>query len=272
MQPYLVKEIRNDNDEVVHSFIPQVLRTISDRQSLDTLKVYLQGVVDYGTAMQTKLSYIDIAGKTGTAEKIIAGEKTYSKDKYTSLFAGFFPVDEPRYVMVIIFDETDYTYHYASASAVPVFKEVVERVLNHSENFVIADIKESEASYIRMPDILGKSREEVDKILDKQEIQCNYIIKSDCGCVTNQYPQPGVSFNGNEKVIVILDTDKVEQDTAILDYIMPDFTGLTVRRALTLANKKNIKLRIKGHGTIVGQSVASGTKTGFGDICLITAK
>lgn len=271
MQPYLVKEIRNDKNEIVEKITPKVLRTISNKHSLDTLKVYLRNVVDYGTAVATKLDYIDIAGKTGTAEKIIKGETTYSKDKYTSLFAGFFPVDNPRYAMVIVFDEPDYTYHYSSASAVPVFKEIVERMLNHSDNDLIADLKGTGIHYTTMPDITGKTREESIEILQKKNIKYNLLIKNP-GVVTNQYPQPGVAFNSNEKVIIILDKEEIQKSQIDLDYQMPNLTGLTVRKALDIALKCNIRLSIKGNGIIYNQSISAGSKTEYGEICQIKAK
>ena len=53
MQPHLVKEIKGKNDRIIASYKPKIMRTISDNRSLDTLKVFLKSVVDYGTATPT---------------------------------------------------------------------------------------------------------------------------------------------------------------------------------------------------------------------------
>jgi len=271
MQPYLVKEIRDIDNNLIKEFKPKKIRNISDKKSLDTLKVFLRNVVDYGTATLTRLNYLEIAGKTGTAEKIIKGEKEYSKDKYTSVFCGFFPFKEPRYIMVILFDEPDYDYHFASLSAVPTFKDIVVSMLNRPDNSIITEIKEMNIDYEVMPDLMGRSPEEVQKILLKKKIMYNIISGSENGSVIDQFPQPGVEFDISEKVIVILDKEPEPKDEEVLDYTMPDLQGLTVRNALYSAVKRNIKLSVKGAGIVISQSIPPGTKTGYGEKCNIVA-
>jgi len=53
---------------------------------------------------------------------------------------------------------------------------------------------------------------------------------------------------------------------------MPDLAGLTVRNALYMANRRNIKLTVKGAGTVRSQSIQPGSKTGFGEKCLVVAR
>ncbi|MFC1887237.1 penicillin-binding transpeptidase domain-containing protein [Candidatus Cloacimonadota bacterium] len=272
MQPYFVKEIRDENNKVIKEFKPRKIRKISDSESLDTLKVFLKNVVDYGTATLTHLEHIDIAGKTGTAEKIIKGELEYSKDKYTSVFAGFFPYDEPRYVMVILFDEPDYTYHFASLSAVPTFKDIVVSMLNRPDNTLITDLKEKNITYTIMPDLMGKTQIEVRDILQKKKIEFNIITSSEDALVINQYPQPEVKFDQSQKVIVILDKEEVQPEEEVLDYVMPDLLGLTVRSALNSAFRRNIKLAVKGTGLVSTQSIPAGTKIDYGERCIVIAK
>ncbi len=176
MQPHLVKEIKDTNGKTITSFKPKVMRTISDERSLDTLKVFLKSVVDYGTATQTKLEHITIAGKTGTSEKAISGKIGYEKEKYTSIFAGFFPVNRPQYVMVIIYDEPDYKSYsyYASLSAVPTFKNVVKKIVNLPETDIIANVKEDNKKFIFAPNVTGLQLEKAIKILQKEGI--NFIV------------------------------------------------------------------------------------------------
>ncbi|MBN2459995.1 MAG: penicillin-binding protein 2, partial [Candidatus Cloacimonetes bacterium] len=130
MQPFIVKAMINDKREIIQQFRPEVLRKVSNRRSLDTLKTYLKSVIDYGTASGAKFDDLDIAGKTGTAEKIICGESSYSREKFTSIFAGFFPVDEPQYVLVVVIDEPNFKFHFASSSAVPVFHDIVRDIIS----------------------------------------------------------------------------------------------------------------------------------------------
>ncbi|MCB2081899.1 MAG: hypothetical protein KDD76_04625, partial [Rickettsiales bacterium] len=72
-----------------------------------------------------------VGGKTGTAE--IAGGKSYDRKRMITSFTGAFPMDNPRYVVVTLFEEakgTKDTWGYATAGwiAAPVMKEVVEHM------------------------------------------------------------------------------------------------------------------------------------------------
>ncbi|MBN1949294.1 MAG: PASTA domain-containing protein [Candidatus Cloacimonetes bacterium] len=272
MQPYLVKEIRDDNGRTIERFTPRVVRTVSNRNSLDTLKVYLKSVVDYGTGIATRFEYLDIAGKTGTAEKMINTGEGYSKDKFTSIFTGFFPMQEPRYVLVVLFDEPEYEYHYASASAAPAFRQIVKQMTALADYDLISELKQEKIISVIMPNLLGKTREEAEKSLEKQNILSHFIVNKAEGRVVSQFPKPGVEFDRTQKVIVILDREQQQVTEDELDYTMPDLSGLTVRKAMYEAVKKNIKLEVQGNGIIFTQSIPPGTKTRYGDVCRIRAK
>lgn len=274
MQPHLVKEIKDENDKTILSFKPKVMRTISDERSLDTLKVFLKSVVDYGTATGTKLEHITIAGKTGTSEKAISGKIGYEKEKYTSIFAGFFPVKKPQYVMVIIYDEADYKSYsyYASLSAVPTFKNVVKKIVNLPETNIIANVKEDNKKFIFAPDVTGLELEKAINILQKKKINFLVVGENQEGKIMDQYPKPNTSFDKNEKIILNLDNKQNAEQLNVDDYVMPNLMGLTLRKAIAISNRSSVKLVIRGNGIISVQSIKPGSKIKFGDVCTITAK
>lgn len=68
-----------------------------------------------------------VAGKSGTARKIVDGK--YSKSRYRSSFVGFAPVSQPRIVVAISIDEPNSKEYYGGRIAAPVFSEVVARSL-----------------------------------------------------------------------------------------------------------------------------------------------
>jgi cell division protein FtsI/penicillin-binding protein 2 len=274
MQPYLCKQILDSHNRVVENIHPKVLSTISDIASLDTLKVFLKSVVDYGTATATKIDYIEVAGKTGTAEKSISGEHGYSKDKYTSVFAGFFPVQKPKYVIVVVYDEPDYeSYAYYSAlSAVPTFRKIVTDIINLPHSDIILEIKEAKKEFVFTPMLFGMNRLEAESTLKKSGIGYEIVEKNKNGKVINQYPKPNTAFDVNEKIVLILDVETTKQVADNFDYKMPDLGGLTLREALAKATAKNIKLIISGSGIIYEQSIPAGSKTSFGEQCIVKAK
>ena len=70
-----------------------------------------------GTANFANIEGYEIAGKTGTAQKSVAG--TYSRKKINT-FASIFPASDPRYVLIVMLDEPkpneDYIYEYKDGS------------------------------------------------------------------------------------------------------------------------------------------------------------
>jgi cell division protein FtsI (penicillin-binding protein 3) len=80
-----------------------------------------------GTAVRAAIPGYRVAGKTGTVHRI--GEHGYEPNRYTSLFAGFAPVAEPRIVCVAIVNDPRGGVYYGGAIAAPVFSAVVKGAL-----------------------------------------------------------------------------------------------------------------------------------------------
>lgn len=106
---------------------PQGNRVLSERVSLDVLKMMEAVVSREGTAIKAKIPGYRVAGKTGTVKKL--GPDGYLDDKYLSLFAGIVPVSKPRLVAVVLFDEPSNGDYYGGAVAAPVFSSVMAEAL-----------------------------------------------------------------------------------------------------------------------------------------------
>jgi cell division protein FtsI (penicillin-binding protein 3) len=81
----------------------------------------MRGVVSEGTGQAAALPHHSVAGKTGTAQKVIDG--TYSEDRYIASFLGIVPAANPRLVLVVVLDEPQ-DLHTGGVVAAPVFREV----------------------------------------------------------------------------------------------------------------------------------------------------
>lgn len=89
----------------------------------------LHSVVELGTGRYAKVEKLEIGGKTGTTRKIKDGK--YSDDVITS-FIGIFPIDNPQYLVFVLFDEpnsknTNHNF-YGGNTAAPVFSKIVSRI------------------------------------------------------------------------------------------------------------------------------------------------
>jgi len=128
MKPFVVKYIKDNNDQTIKSFEPEVLDQVISEETARRVTAILTGVVENGTGRRAKIDGVAVAGKTGTAQKVVNG--TYSHGKFDASFIGFAPADDPKVAVVVVFDEP-HPNHYGGTVSAPVFKKVVEDVLKY---------------------------------------------------------------------------------------------------------------------------------------------
>jgi cell division protein FtsI (penicillin-binding protein 3) len=109
------------------NFLSEPLQVIS-KKNATIMKNMLIKTVQKGTGQNAKYDGIEIGGKTGTANVARGGKY---KNKYNSSFFGFANKNKKKYIIgVTVFEPIatgkKWYYHYASHSAAPVFKEIVE--------------------------------------------------------------------------------------------------------------------------------------------------
>ncbi|WP_457567427.1 peptidoglycan D,D-transpeptidase FtsI family protein [Desulfurobacterium sp.] len=130
-KPRIIAKIINDKGDVIKEFpairVRQVIKSRVSRQ----MRRVLATVVEGGTGTNTKMENFYIGGKTGTAVKYDPRIRAYNRNKITATFAGAFPLTDPDFVMVVTVDEPKVPRDklWASDIAVPVFREIAERIL-----------------------------------------------------------------------------------------------------------------------------------------------
>ncbi len=129
MQPYVVKAIVNDKNQIVKEFQPLPTRRVISEKTAATLVELLKGVVNSGTGRLAHLEGVSVAGKTGTAEKAKSGGGGYLKDEFISSFAGFFPAENPQIVGLITLDSPKGVY-LGGKTAAPVFKKLASILIS----------------------------------------------------------------------------------------------------------------------------------------------
>jgi cell division protein FtsI (penicillin-binding protein 3) len=95
------------------------------------MRALLRLVVTQGTGKKADAPGYRVGGKTGTAEKLVGGH--YTSAAVVTSFAGVFPMDEPRYVMVMMLDDPKataetYGFHTAAWNIGPAFSLAVSRI------------------------------------------------------------------------------------------------------------------------------------------------
>jgi cell division protein FtsI (penicillin-binding protein 3) len=102
-------------------------RRVISQRTAGQLRNMLEGVLEPGgTASSVSVPGYVLAGKTGTAQKVVGG--TYSEDEYVASFVGFAPAQRPKLLVAVVVDEPLYV-HTGGEVAAPVFGEVAEFAL-----------------------------------------------------------------------------------------------------------------------------------------------
>ena len=128
LQPTLIREVRSPNGTVRYRHHPEPVRRVITPEVAATLRDLLRGVVDAGgTAERAALANFQLAAKTGTARRVIAGR--YAAGQYTASFAALFPAAEPQLVVVMKIDNPQKGSYFAAQTAAPVTRSMLEQAL-----------------------------------------------------------------------------------------------------------------------------------------------
>jgi cell division protein FtsI (penicillin-binding protein 3) len=97
-----------------------------------TLTRLMTQVVAAGTGHNAAIAGYEVAGKTGTAQKLDPVTHRYSRNPGVLSFIGFVPADEPRLVMLVMLDEPK-NEKWGSEAAAPIFSAIGTEVLRYLE-------------------------------------------------------------------------------------------------------------------------------------------
>lgn len=127
-KPHLVTKIIDDKGvEIVSKKVEKGERVLLPQTAKKMCQI-LHRVVDEGTGKNARIEGVAVAGKTGTAQKILEGGGGYSHSNFFASFIGFAPVDKPLLSMIVVLDDPHPSY-YGGTVAAPVFKNVIEQAL-----------------------------------------------------------------------------------------------------------------------------------------------
>ncbi|WP_283184627.1 MULTISPECIES: penicillin-binding protein 2 [unclassified Pseudomonas] len=95
-----------------------------------TMQTMLQQVIEAPRGVfRAQVPAYHVGGKSGTARKTSVGTKGYAENSYRSLFAGFGPMSDPRYAIVVVIDEPTKAGYYGGLVSAPVFSKVMSGTL-----------------------------------------------------------------------------------------------------------------------------------------------
>ena len=129
MRPMLVDSLVDEQGNRVTEFKPQAVRQVVSEDTARKVVTALKATVaTNGTGFRARLPFYTVAGKTGTAQKIVDGR--YVRNKHYSSFIGFFPADNPELCISVVLDDPKKGY-YGSETAAPIFQRIAERAAKY---------------------------------------------------------------------------------------------------------------------------------------------
>ena len=127
MQPHLIDRIEYANKKVEKRAKPIKIRRVLKADTAATMTKVLQSVVEAGSGKRAQITGYNVAGKTGTAEKL-SKEGGYGKRSHVVSFCGFVPATKPQFTILVILDNPA-KYTFGGTAAAPVFKEIAQPLL-----------------------------------------------------------------------------------------------------------------------------------------------
>jgi len=132
MQPRIVRATFDAAGQEVRRFEPRPVRQVISPETARTLTRILVRVVESGTGHNAAIPGYEVAGKTGTAQKLDPATRRYSRSPGVLSFVGWAPADEPRFVMLVTLDEPKNEI-WGSEAAAPIFSAIGRGILRYLE-------------------------------------------------------------------------------------------------------------------------------------------
>jgi cell division protein FtsI (penicillin-binding protein 3) len=232
MQPQIVRAVLDAQGRELRSFEPRTVRQVVSPETARTLTEMMVNVVANGTGRHAAIAGYEVAGKTGTAQKMDPATKRYSRAPGVLSFVGFVPAEDPRLAMIVLLDEPK-NEKWGSEAAAPIFAAIGREALR----------------YLNIP-----PRDSSPVPIVRGEIVA--AAPAAPGPARPGPPLPAEALSGEPS------PGGGEGAAA-----MPQLIGLSLRQAMEALAPFGVSLEITGRGLVTGQSPPPGAPLPAGAVC-----
>lgn len=215
LRPYIaMQEIREDGTSIELNGRKVIKRAISKKTS-EIMRKMLQSVVsEDGTGKKAIKEGYNIGGKTGTAEQ---GDR--EKNLRSLSFFGYFPVEEPKYLIYTVLHLPD-DYIKTSANAVEPTKEIIDEIITYKNipKSKIYNLEKEETTSLEnliVDDYIGRNIVKLSTELSNKGIE--YEILEGGSVVRRQVPSPGSLVKRGTKIFLYLEVENISSNDVITD-------------------------------------------------------
>jgi cell division protein FtsI (penicillin-binding protein 3) len=228
MEPHLVKEIVSPQGIKVKEYPPHPVRRVLSQHTAREMLAIMETVTQAGgTAKEAAPPGFTVAGKTGTAQKIVG--RAYSHTKFNSWFIGLIPADDPVLAIAVAVEEPKGAI-YGGVVAAPIFREIAAqslRVLGYypkeppkdknepvlagmlatpaaaatgpEKGFTPPKLEIPSGPLTVMPDLKGYTIRQVLTLLNRSGLHCRF---EGSGMAVSQEPAPGTAITPGATCVV----------------------------------------------------------------------
>ena len=216
-------------------------RVISEKAAHSLIQM-MEGVMEkQGTGQVAAIDGYPVAGKTGTAEKVINGH--YDKSRVVANFVGIVPADHPRFVIAVMIDEPQ-PAHYGGLVAGPIFKEIAEEALR----------------YLGVPPtvpIVARKDRGHDKPAPEPEPESYEVLEG---------PGADLPLGEGEGDEAVAEESGAAQPELVT---LPSFAGMSIGEAIRAARRAGVELEVEGSGIAINQTPGAGARP-RGSVCRVS--
>jgi cell division protein FtsI (penicillin-binding protein 3) len=261
MKPFIIRRVVSENGDVLQETLPQKIRNVVSPETAQLLTRAFEGAVEKGTAQDVRIRGVRVAGKTGTARRVIDG--SYAQGSYTASFVGYFPVEDPQVVCLVMMDNPRARGYYGGVTSGPIFRAVAERVLHTSARFerqTDVRVATNQPEHMTVPDVRNIKTVVAERILLGQGLKPRMFGTGDF--VLRQSPEPGSRVSTGDEIKLSLHSEPRADRKGLLP--VPDVRGMSVRRAMNRLVLDDFEVVLEGSGRVIRQVPAAGSRTALG--------
>ncbi len=265
MEPRIVKAVLDDDGRVVEEASPCVIRRVVDPEVAAAVRGIMLEVTERGTGMNASPDEVTVAGKTGTAQKVVPGIRGYAPGKWVSSFVGLAPAEDAGIVCLVVIDEPR-GRGLGGQVAAPVFRRIVERLIRGSGHDLVLGRQRLRRRVDRDPHTVS----DMSVASGFGYEDCGSDLFAPVGAVGILSALPLHSLadvSGN--LTAAIRPASCDVDTGA-PARMPELRGMSVRAARRLASSFGLAVAFEGNGLVQAQSPRSGSEIEVGDRVFLT--
>ena len=261
VRPMFVKDILKNGKSVQHFDTEVIIPQICSPRVLKIVQDMLYNVVNYhdptptrwdGTGKPAKSEVITIAGKTGTAQ--ISSGGAYRTAGHNVTFCGYFPYEKPLYTCIVVITQPRIGTVSGGAMCGVVVKDIAEKIY---AGRTIFDLNKMAADSLKspLPDVKNGYYAALKNVAKGLGFKMN-----DANIKT-----PYVASNGVNQLVML-------KELPVSDNTVPNVVGMGAKDAVFALENCGLKVSISGYGSVVSQSVATGSKVVPGQAITLTLR